>query len=80
MQRTGLFVERNQNKNLQVQRTMQRSGLTEEQVRAIMRTQVSRAERLALADDVIHNDGALSDLMPQVQALDARYRTLAETA
>jgi len=59
---------------LQVQRTMQRSGLTEEQVRAIMRTQASRAARLALADDVIHNDGGVAELAPQVRALDARYR------
>jgi dephospho-CoA kinase len=63
--------------SLQVQRTMQRSALTEEQVRAIMRTQASRAARLALADDVIHNDGGLAELAPQVQALDARYRALA---
>jgi dephospho-CoA kinase len=63
--------------SLQVQRTMQRSGLTEDQVHAIMRTQASRAARLALADDVIHNDGGLAALAPQVQALDARYRALA---
>ena len=63
--------------SLQVQRTMHRSGLTEEQVHAIMRTQASRAARLALADDVIHNDGGLAALAPQVQALDARYRALA---
>jgi dephospho-CoA kinase len=66
--------------SLQVQRTMQRSGLTEEQVRAIMRTQASRAARLALADDVIHNDGGPAELAPQVQALDTRYRALAEIA
>jgi dephospho-CoA kinase len=63
--------------SLQVQRTMQRSGLSEEQVHAIMRTQASRAARLALADDVIHNDGDLAELAPQVQALDARYRAMA---
>ena len=63
--------------SLQVQRTIQRSGLTEEQVHAIMRTQASRAARLALADDVIHNDGDLAELAPQVQALDACYRAAA---
>lgn len=63
--------------SVQVRRTMQRSGLTEEQVRAIIRTQASRTARLALADDVIHNDGGLAELAPQVQALDARYRALA---
>ena len=61
---------------LQVQRTMQRSGLTEGEVRAIMQTQASRATRLALADDVIHNDGDLAELARQVEALDTRYRAL----
>jgi dephospho-CoA kinase len=61
---------------LQVQRTMQRSGLTEGEVRAIMQTQVSRTARLALADDVIHNDGDLAELARQVEALDTRYRAL----
>jgi len=62
---------------LQVQRTMQRSGLTEDQVRVIMRAQATRSQRLALADDLIHNDGSPEDLARQVDALDARYRTLA---
>jgi dephospho-CoA kinase len=63
--------------DLQVQRTMRRSGLTEDEVRAIIRSQASRAERLALADDVIHNNGGLAELAPQVQALHARYRRMA---
>jgi dephospho-CoA kinase len=63
--------------SLQVQRTIRRSGLTEEQVRAIIRTQASRAARLELADDVIHNNGGLAELAPQVQALHARYRAMA---
>jgi dephospho-CoA kinase len=62
---------------LQVERTMQRSGLTESQVQAIMQTQASRSARLAIADDVLRNDGDLADLARQVQALDASYRALA---
>lgn len=65
---------------LQVERTMQRSGLAEAQVRAIMQTQASRSSRLALADDVLRNDGDLVDLARQVSALDARYRALARAA
>jgi dephospho-CoA kinase len=58
----------------QVRRVMARSGLSEPQVRAIMATQLPRAERLARADDVIDNGGPLSALEPQVAALDRRYR------
>ncbi len=62
---------------VQVQRAVRRGGLTEEQVRAIMQAQATRGQRLALADDVVHNDGTLKELALQVEALDARYRTLA---
>jgi dephospho-CoA kinase len=61
---------------VQVQRAMQRGQLTEEQVRSIMRAQATRSQRLAVADDVIHNDGTLKELAHQVEALDVRYRTL----
>jgi len=65
---------------IQVERTMQRSGLTEDLVRAVMRTQATRGQRLALADDVIQNDGTLEDLANQVAKLDTRYRKLAGAA
>jgi dephospho-CoA kinase len=64
---------------VQVQRAIQRSGLTEDQVRAIMQAQATRAQRLALADDVVHNDGSLKELACQVEVLDVRYRELAST-
>jgi dephospho-CoA kinase len=57
----------------QVARVMARNGLTEAQVRAIMASQVSRATRLAAADDVIDNDGDAAALAPQVERLHARY-------
>jgi dephospho-CoA kinase len=62
---------------LQVARVMARSSLDEAQVRAIMAAQVTRAQRLAGADDVIVNDDGLEALAPQVQRLHAFY--LAET-
>jgi dephospho-CoA kinase len=65
---------------VQVQRVAQRSGLTDEQVRAIMATQIPREARLARADDVIDNAGPVSALAPQVAALDQRYRALAAAA
>jgi dephospho-CoA kinase len=48
-------------------------GLTEDEVRAIMRSQVPRAERLAAADDVIDNAGSLDALRKQVGALHKKY-------
>jgi dephospho-CoA kinase len=57
----------------QIARTMRRSGLTEGEVRAIMARQISRAERLKLADDVIHNDGNMEELHAQVAHLHRIY-------
>jgi dephospho-CoA kinase len=48
-------------------------GLSEDSVRAIMKSQVSRAERLAAADDVIDNAGTLDALRKQVGALHEKY-------
>lgn len=42
----------------QVRRVRERSGLTPETIGRIMSAQASRADRLAVADDVILNDGA----------------------
>ncbi len=62
---------------VQVARVMQRSGLDEPQVRAIMAAQASRAERLAAADDVVDNAGSLEALRTQVAGLHHRYLALA---
>jgi len=64
---------------LQVQRVIQRSSLTEAEVRAIMATQVPRATRLAAADDIIMNDHSEAALFPQVERLHALYSSLART-
>ena len=64
----------------QVSRTMQRSGLTEEAVRAIMAAQLPRPQRLARADDVIRNDGSTEHLRSQVVALHQQYLKLAKSA
>ena len=61
----------------QVARVMSRSALSADQVRAIMAAQLSRAARLAQADDVIDNGGAREAIAPQVFMLDQRYRALA---
>lgn len=61
----------------QIARTMARSGLTESEVRAIMSAQLPRAERVALADDVITNEGDRAALRDQVRTLHERYLALA---
>lgn len=63
--------------DVQVMRVINRSGLTESQVRAIMAAQVSRGVRLAAADDVISNDGTSASLEQQVERLHALYTSLA---
>jgi dephospho-CoA kinase len=63
--------------SVQITRVMARSGLAAEDVRAIMATQASRAERLAVADDVVLNEGGLEALLSQVEGLHLRYLDLA---
>lgn len=65
---------------LQVERACARSRLTPDEVRAIMRGQASREQRLAAADDVIDNRGELAALRAQVAVLHAKYAALAKTA
>lgn len=60
----------------QLERTMRRSQLSEEQVGAIMRAQATRSQRLAVADDVILNEGSLEDLRSQVRRLHEEYGVL----
>ncbi len=57
----------------QVRRTLDRDGVSEQQVRAIMGHQVSRTERLAAADDVIANSGPPEALEAQIRQLHDRY-------
>ena len=60
----------------QVARVHARSQLSESEIQAILRSQASRAERLAAADDVIDNSGTLDALRKQVAALHARYEKM----
>ena len=62
----------------QVRRVAARSGLSPAEVQAIMATQLSRADRLARADDILDNSGAVQAIGPQVAALDRRYREMSK--
>jgi len=62
---------------IQLARVMARDGGTAEAAQGILAAQASREQRLAAADDVILNDGAEARLVPQVAALDQKYRAIA---
>jgi dephospho-CoA kinase len=64
----------------QLARVRARSGLSADDAQAIVRSQASRAERLAAADDVIDNGGTLEDLRKQVAVLHVKYAAMAENA
>ncbi|MCM8594595.1 dephospho-CoA kinase [Accumulibacter sp.] len=62
---------------VQLARVIARSGLSADEVRAIIASQASRAERRAAADDLVVNDGSQDELPPQVDALHRRYLRMA---
>jgi dephospho-CoA kinase len=64
---------------VQMARLKARDAENERQARSMIAAQASRAERLALADDVITNDGDLASLETQIEALDHRYRELSRS-
>jgi dephospho-CoA kinase len=57
----------------QIARLLARDAESEDQARRILAAQSSRAERLAIADDVIVNDAGLEETRSQVLALHRRY-------
>lgn len=62
---------------IQIARLMQRDGVTRAQAQRTLDAQATRAQRRALAQDVIVNDGDESALDAQVSALHAKYLDLA---
>jgi dephospho-CoA kinase len=67
-------------RELQIQRTMDRDGIPENQVETIINTQIDRDSRLSAADDVIVNTGDTTTLLEQVDSLHQKYLQLAKTA
>jgi len=65
--------------NLQIQRTVTRSGLSEPDIRKIMSAQATRAQRLQRADDVIDNNADRKQLEKEVERLHHWYLSLATT-
>ena len=64
------------NADTQVARVTARSQMDAAEVRGIIAQQTPRAERLQLADDIIHNDVGLDSLAEQVAVLHEQYSAM----
>ena len=64
-------------REVQVERLLRRDRIDAGLAGRMLDAQATRRERLAIADDVIVNDGTLEELDAHVAALDRRYRALA---
>ncbi|QMV13321.1 dephospho-CoA kinase [Vibrio spartinae] len=58
---------------IQIQRTMRRDGISYPHAQNILSAQATRAERLAVADDVINNSAENHQLLPQITELHQKY-------
>jgi dephospho-CoA kinase len=58
-------------------RLLARDGIDAVLAERMISAQATREQRLAIADDVVVNNGTLEDLQRRVAALDLRYRGLA---
>lgn len=61
----------------QINRLLARDAESEDQARRMLASQASREQRLAIADDIIHNDSNIDALTAQVSALHDTYTALA---
>ena len=59
----------------QIERVMRRDGLSGDEARARIRTQLPLADKRARAQHVIENDGAPAELVAQVERLLAQLRS-----
>ncbi|KAA3632512.1 MAG: dephospho-CoA kinase, partial [Proteobacteria bacterium] len=57
-----------------------RSGLSDKEIDKIFAAQSTRESRLAIADDVIVNDGSVADLTKKVETLHRKYVAMAAGA
>jgi dephospho-CoA kinase len=58
---------------LQLARLMARDGTRRDEAQRMLAAQATREERLAVANDVIHNDGDIASLRGQVEKLHRQY-------
>ncbi|EGU30546.1 dephospho-CoA kinase [Vibrio scophthalmi] len=57
----------------QIERTMLRDGISQQQAQSIVNSQATRAQRLAIADDVIKNHSKNQQLLYQITELHKKY-------
>jgi len=62
---------------LQIERLMARDGVSRKQAQTSLDAQATRAERVAMADDILRNSGRPEDLREAVAGLHAQYLKLA---
>ncbi|HET8818294.1 MAG TPA: dephospho-CoA kinase [Xanthomonadaceae bacterium] len=67
-------------RELQVQRLLARDGVDLALANRMIDAQASRRDRLAIADDIVANDGPIERLDAMARDLDAQYRALATAA
>lgn len=64
--------------HLQISRTRERDQRTESEIMAIIASQATPEERLAVADDIISNDQGLAELSAAVTKLHQKYLKLSQ--
>lgn len=61
---------------LQIRRATERDNISEDEVKAILKTQVDRIKRLKDTDDIINNNDGYDELIPQVEKMHEFYLSL----
>ncbi|WED44304.1 dephospho-CoA kinase [Legionella cardiaca] len=61
----------------QIQRVMTRDNISREHAEAILTTQPTDLKRLKIAEDIVFNNGSLTDLAQKIENLHERYLQLA---
>lgn len=64
--------------SIQIERVMQRSGLSRAEAKALLNTQTTRVHRRRIADDILDNQTDLSDLSIKVGQLHRLYSRLGQ--
>lgn len=67
-------------RELQIQRTIARDGISKEQAESIIDSQIDRETRLAAADDILENSEDMTSLQGKVDDLHRKYMLQAQSA
>ncbi len=63
---------------IQIKRASERDNVSEEQIKSIIEAQMTRSDKIQLADDIINNEGTLEDLRNQIATLHDGYLKMAK--